>query len=298
MIFKPEEFYIGFQLNYFDYRQVNNKYLLNLGDQGIAKLIQPILNGSKEEFLKSVRADIRLTFLLCVETLFELIFALLPDKNGKIDDKSLILRLAQKTQHQEDIRNFYQGEKSRLDSLDLNLSHSNGKQGTVLRHIFYYSLWKEELNKDIDSSLEVIKNSLKIVAKELTNREELNSYKHGLRGIPFLKSFMIVQKEDPSKKLKFNIDDSVTIYSFNKKTKSHEFLTKSFDSERDMLLTHHTSLLINNIIQLRKSLLPSERNKDYPVFLFEKEGLENASKVNVELQEFTFVISPKSKNEI
>jgi len=285
MMFKPEEFFDGFQINHFDYKQINNRRLLELSDEEIESRISDLIAGSKQDFIRSVRADIRFTFLLSIETLFELVMALLPDRKGRINDKNILLTMVQKKPNYEDIRNFAFGKASKLDLLHTHVKYTNGKKETVLRHIFYYKIWDNQNENEIVASLKVIQDSLKILAKELTNRDELNSYKHGLRGIPFLKNLKFLQVDNPNKELNLNLGDSVTFYSYNKKSKSHEFLTKSFDSERDMLLTHYVSNLVFNIIEPRKCLKPGNTGKSCSVLLFESTGLETVSKVNVEVQD-------------
>lgn len=295
MMFSSQEFYHGFQINHFDYKQLNNRYLLERPNKEIEKIIKPILGGNIEEFKRSVKVDIRLTFLLSIETLFELIFALLPDKKGIVHDADLIFQLAKKTFYYDELRKFNKGEPSKLDHLKTERSYQNGRSGTLLRHLFYFGLWKDEVEQQIQSSLATIDDALKILSGELSNREELNSYKHGFRGIPFVKSFMLADFKTHEKKLNFEIDDSVTIYSYNKETEAHEYLTKSFDPDRDMLLTHTTSNLIYNIIQPRKVLFKKDKQEDIPYLMFFDEELKKASKVNVNIQDLKITSTPEKK---
>ena len=293
MMYRPEEFYHGFQVNHFDYKQLNNRLLLNLSDEEIQKIIKLVVNGSKEEYLRSVKGDIRLTFLLSIETLFELIFSLLPNEKNQINDTTLIYRLVEKKPYYEEIRKFNKGEKSKLDWLKKDFNFNNGQKAPFLRHVFYFGLWKDEINESVEKSLPVIEDALKILAHELSNREELNSYKHGLRSIPFMKSLILAEPETLKEKIKFDMDDSVTIYSHNKKTGVREFLTKQFDPERDMALTHVASNLINNIIQPRKTLYKKGKSEDtLPIIFFFDEDLKNASKTHVQMQDFRYTITP------
>ena len=292
-MYRPEEFYHGFQVSHFDYKQLNNRFLLNLPDEEIKKLIQPVVNGSKEEFLRSVKGDIRLTFLLSIETLFELIFSLLPNEKNQINDATLIYRLVEKKPYYEEIRKFSKKEKSKLDWLKKDINFNNGRKVPFLRHIFYFGLWKDEIVESVEKSLPVIEDALRILAQELSNREELNSYKHGLRSIPFMKSLILAEPETLKEKIKFDMGDSVTIYSHNKRTGVREFLTKQFDPERDMALTHVASNLINNIIQPRKALHKKGKSEDtLPIIFFFDEDLKKASEAHVQIQDFRYTITP------
>lgn len=297
-MFNPLEFYHGFQVNHFDYKQINNHFLLNLPEDQMQPLIDEVFKGTKEEFLRSVKSDIRLTFLLSIETLFELIFGLLPDDNNHLHDYTLIKNLVKKIPYYEEIRKFNKGEKSKLDWLQEKVKFGNGETGPFIRHLFYCGQWKNNISESIQNSLPVIEQALRILAQELTHREELNSYKHGLRNISALKSLSILDVKTHKEHLKFDLNDSVTIYSYNKKKRLHEFLTKQFDPERDIALTHFASNLINNIIQPRKTLHKTRNHKGGdPLMFFYEEDLERASKVNVKLQDLKYTITEEHNKQ-
>lgn len=297
-MYDPKEFYKGFQLNYFDYKQISNKHLLELPDEEVSKLIKPVLQSKISEFRQNIKLDIRLTFLLSLETLFELIYALLPDKNGKMNDENIMLKLSQKSLFNEDLRKFANNEKSIFNKLDAPLFDKTGQKSFVLRHIFFFGLFKPKIEKNIKNSCSTILQILKKLARELSDRRELNSFKHGFRGVRFMETISFQQVDDPDKKLKFNLKDSITVYNFNKQQSKHEFLTKPLDFQRDINLTHLTSNLIGNIIVLRKAIESKEKNLELPIHFFPDSLLVDPFKSNVDLTHINFSYDVLNKNEI
>ena len=55
-MFSLEDFYRGYQLNHFDYKQMVNEYLLNLPTDDMQKFIKDVKGSSQEEFRRTVPA--------------------------------------------------------------------------------------------------------------------------------------------------------------------------------------------------------------------------------------------------
>lgn len=290
----PSEYFKGFQVNHFDYKQLVNKHLLELKDEEIYKLINTVIDGNKEEFLRSVKMDVRLTFLLSVETLFELIFSLLPE-NGGVDDRALMYKLARKEFNNKDIRDFVNGKASRLDDLKKELEYPDGKKNDILQHIFYFNLRFDKYKDQVKSSLEVIEKTIKTLASELSDREELNCYKHGFRSVPMWKSISVINAET-NDRIKFDLNDSVTIFSQDEKKGTFEVLTKTLDPIRDIELTNQTSKLISNIINPRKILANPQEGRNVMFHFFDENSLQTAKKVNVDASKIKFT-GTLEKNE-
>lgn len=297
MYFKPEEFYRGFQVNHFDHKQLSNKYLLDLKDEELETIISPVINRDIKDFKRSILMDIRLTCLLSIETLFELIFGLMSDEENVVNDKSLIQHLVKPTYNSNEIRNFSDNLDSKLDRLFDTMDFRNGRREQVVRHIFFFGLWKEELEGKISTSLITIKNALKILSTEIKHREEINSYKHGFRGVNFLKSIGFADAETQTKRVEFDVENSLTTYSYNDDEDSHFFRTKKFDFKRDTLITHFVSNLIGNVIIPRTALDKSSEKGQVFYNFFNQAMLDDAFKPNVSPTELEFKIEPSKSDE-
>lgn len=256
MYFEPEEFYKTFNLNHFDIKQRYNSYLLDLGDDKVKELNRPLSFVSEEDFKTSLKLDIRFTYLLAIETLFELVFSLLPEEGKVVREFQIIERLIDDKRHYSEIRKFSKGEESRLDLLSKELDHKD-IQGTFLRFLFYRGITDPSLNDDVNSSLMIIDQVLRTLASEIADRSEINAHKHGLRGVSVWKGFGFANANNLEDKVEFNIEDSVSYLSKSKG--GYQFLTKALDPERDIKMTRLVSNLIRNIINPRKASIMNKK---------------------------------------
>lgn len=89
--------------------------------------------------------QVRFQTLLCINTLFELIFNLLQDTDGYIPDKELILRMNKSIEFSpSEIANWINGAKSKLDKLNDPIEYKNGKVKELSYHLFYLTKDKSD----------------------------------------------------------------------------------------------------------------------------------------------------------
>ncbi|MEP1095920.1 MAG: hypothetical protein ABJG78_12465 [Cyclobacteriaceae bacterium] len=285
---QPKSFYEGFQINHYDIKQINNKYLLDMSDDEIEKVTSKLIKSSKEEFLRSVKMDVRFTYLLAIETLFEIIFALIPD-DPKLNDHQILRFLTKRANHYEDIRCYANSEPSKLDTLDGKAVLNNGEESSLWHYMLYLGLGGDEYRTSIDESLKAIQKALKLFAKDLSDRDELNGYKHGLRGIRHMVSFQTSPKGSPEKQyLNFHTNDALSFYSFDSKSEEHVIKTMEFDSDRDINMTHLASNILYCIIEPRKYIYGNKIGEEIRYIYFKEEDLDKASKPNVKFQNMIF----------
>lgn len=286
-------FYSNFQVNYFDYKQGSLSYLLeNYSKVGLDK---SIIEYKENDYVIAIRSDIRQTYFQAIETVFEIFFALLPDKNGKITDR-IIERITLSDLPYSKIQNIAQNDNS-LDFLDKELVYSDNVSISFGEFVFYYGLNKlENIRCDFPSSIEAIKLALLILAREFSDRKEYNSYKHGLRILPALQKFAVCDVDTMQEQLSWDLNGSMTFYSYDKKNKETTYTTKIFDSERDIRMTSICSYLIWNMIKFRDvAFNKDKKGKDYrfAVPFFSKGQIEDAIKTNVKIQDIKFSIKPE-----
>jgi len=285
----PKDFYSTFQVNYFDYKQAYQSYALkNIKEFGLA---EKILDYSEKDFLKAIKSDIRQTLFQAIETVFDLVFALTKTRNGKYLDVEILRTLSKPTFHYERISKIAEN-KLELDFLNLKVHLADNLSVSLGEYIFFFGTYENQnFRAHINESLDAIKEALYILAKEFSDRKEYNSFKHGLRIVPAL-TFFILQNPDTKKDLaKWNLSDSLTFYSENEKSGKMEFVTKVFDTERDIKLTSLCSNLIWNIIKLRDLAFNKKKPNEIVtlnVMLFNKDIVSEASKINTSFQNLKF----------
>lgn len=191
-MFKPEDFYQNFDTDYFLFAQEINR--VNLDNRELFESIQKKFPWVEEKSYRlSILMQIRFQTLLCINTLFELIFNLLPDDNGYIPDKELILRMNMfKELKPSEIANWVNGKESKLDQLQKPIEYKNGEVKELAYHLFYTGKAKSQ---ELDESINHLLAILKIMGKEIADTSELNTFKHGMRGVIDPKIFSLLSNE-------------------------------------------------------------------------------------------------------
>ncbi|KAB2870138.1 MAG: hypothetical protein F9K37_06510 [Bacteroidales bacterium] len=288
----PALYFSKFQINYFDYKQNSLKYLLeNYTKMGLDKTI---LEYNDKDYETAIRSDIRQTYFQAIETVFEIFFALLPDSNGKTNDR-IIEEITTSELPYSKIREIAQNE-SYLDFLDKKIVYSNNITTSLGEFLFYYGLfYMEEISKEFEESIKAIKFALHILANEFSDRKEYNSYKHGLRILPALKELIICDADTMQEEYSWSLKNSMTFYSYDKKTKETSFITKTFDSERDLRMTSICSNIIWNMIKFRDvAYNRDKKSKDYQfaIPIFGINEIKDAIKTDVKIQDIKYSLTP------
>jgi hypothetical protein len=256
------------------------------------ELDQRIVEYKESDYLTAIRSDIRQTYFQAIETVFEVFFALLPDKDGNISDK-IIEKITLSDLPYSKIMEIAQ-DKDSLNFLDNELIYPDKTRITLGEFIFYFGLYQlENLREKFSESVKAIKSALQILATEFSDRKEYNSYKHGLRILPAIQKLSVCDVETQKEQISWDLKGSMTFYSYDKKTKETSYTTKPFDSDRDIRMTSICSFLIWNMIKFRDVAFNKEsKEKDYKfaIPIFSKDGIEKAVKTNVEIQTIKYSI--------
>jgi len=278
-----KEFYSNFQINYFDYR-VN--YLQNALENISSIDVSNIIRSSTDSLKFAIKSDIRQNYFLALETLFTLIFSLCPDKTGKIDDKNILERIIKSKIPSKEVEEIASDEKG-LDFLEKKIKNKIQIK-SLGEYIFYYNVTDDELSERIPSSLDAIKYGLRVLARDFSDRREYNSYKHGFRIFPYMSNLSMSVSDIEAKENKeiWDLKDSLTFYSEEKGEIS--FITKVFDTQRDIHMTSLCSLFIWNIIKLRDSSFNT--NEKVEILYFDKEVIIKSHQSNISIQDFTISI--------
>lgn len=300
-MFDIKDFYSFYQYDYHIYKLVTLKQILDNTDKFEKEFLTGAITGfEKVDFQRTIKSEIRQSYYHAIETTFELIFALIPS-NGQTNETEVLFKLSTSEwrQNNDRIRKIAE-DSDGLEFLEKQIKvHENGKvndiQISIARFLFYFgiipgnkSIPKKYL-KLIEPSLKAIKLGLKIIAKDFIQRGEYNSYKHGLRIVPALKHFYILNSETQKSILDWDLSDSMTYISLDSKKEEIKFTTTVFDTDRDIKMTLFCSNLISNLILLRKAGLNKfKKDEKVPILFFDEEEVSNVSKSGVSLQNLVY----------
>lgn len=278
-----KEFYLGFQADYFAYRQMRLKRELEfLTNNPTTNQIDDIYDYSVDDHLRSIKIDIRQTYFQSIETVFELLFSFKPIGTEFRDDQ-VFSNLIKRKDHYEDIRKFASGEGG-LEFLEQTFEFDGHGSMLGIQYLFYGFLTDDKLGGQLVESLQAIRNVLKIIATDISDRKEYNSYKHGLRIFPVGKSFSIHDHKTMEEIIKWDIKDSMSFMEKDEKSGQIDVVTRLFDPERDHNLTIMCNNLISNLIMIRRSSY-QEKDKKTCIVVFKTEDVIKLSKPNVKIQD-------------
>jgi hypothetical protein len=222
-----------------------------------------------DDYKRMLRTEMHFLYFQMVETLFEIIFAV-----SKKDNRDLWLELTVSNW----IENYKEiavlSEISELFTRNVKTIVS-GKECSIplLRWIFYFIYPSQMTDDNWKNNLKKIETLLLVFARDFSDRNEYNSYKHSLR---FHNSSFPMSIGLTGSKQAFNIgasSDSITYLERQikngKPSGSILKITKPFDTEKDFKCCLIIHSMIKNIIETRKySLLPELHGKEFGFFTY------------------------------
>lgn len=264
-----EEFYERYNPDYWLYK-IN--FLKNAHDnydniqESLINGLEGVIGGiDEDDYKRMMRTELHFLYFQMIETLFELIFAV-----SKFDRSLLWLALSFSDKrytifHSDCYNKIKSFSNSTLIEPDLDSFKEyeiNGKTIKIplLKWIFYGTYSLEMSDDEWKINLDNIHYLLKKFARDFTDREQYNAYKHSLRfhNTPF---FFGIAPQGSSNFRGQKTDDSV-IYLKTKQIKDDSnSLTvrkcvKPFEFEKDYNLCMFIWRMISNIIKTRMPPIP------------------------------------------
>ncbi|HMG66460.1 MAG TPA: hypothetical protein VK588_02205 [Chitinophagaceae bacterium] len=284
-------FYKSYQLHHHRTKTVLLRKLLD-DDTGFFKaeeVVDSTWGYTGEDYRRSLRIEMRANLFHAIETLFTLYFCLQPDKNGVVNDAGLFQNLNKRNFYYNGIKKIAENPEESLKILDqiVKFGDLEMKFG---QYLFYYGAKPEKLAGHLETSLEAIKHALHLLAIELNDTTEYNSYKHALRSVPAILEFAFVKPDTMEVITAFDTKDSMTYFQ-ELKENGFSYVTKVFDSERDHRMTLLASNLIYNIIMFRRACIV----KDLPLMaagFFSKESVDQCAIHSTDSYKFTNSFKP------
>jgi hypothetical protein len=296
-MFDPKIFYETYLHDYHKFKSILLKSVLEDSTKFEIELFGEALE--KEDsaaFKKTLKSDLRQTYIHSIETFFEIFFTLIPTNKLEFDDLNILFNLTKSNWRKsyEKIKKIASGEMS-LDFLT-NMINFKGHKISVGHYLFYYGLFGiksiTEFSDKVSESIEAIEHGIKILAKDFIDRDEYNSYKHGLRIIPALSQIAMADPKTMEMKKEWDLSDSMSFFCKTKCDNEVKIKTKIFDSDRDFRLTRFCSNMISNMIYTRKVSFYNEqfvkKNQKIAIAFFGKKEIDDCNKINVEIQDIIF----------
>ena len=107
-------------------------------------------------------------------------------------------------------------------------------------------------------------NSEKIFARDFSDRDQYNAFKHSLRVFRTIKSIKITKKDSQKSEDEIAMKDSISYLKINNDyNKNVSLISKALDTTRDCHLALLSSRIISNIFRSRRSV-----KLDRPEFIY------------------------------
>lgn len=277
-----------------EFHQVKAKYLkFLLADKD--KLKKSLREDSfhyplDENFEQVMLADMRMNYFHCIETFFEIFFALIPTSNKQIPSNIKILERLSRSQftaNYKKIEDIAAG-KNKLNFLDDKVKW-NETEISVTHHLFYHGIIKnfDDFLEKAKKSESGIRKGVICLAQDFADRSEYNCFKHGLRVFRNINEIRVLDQEQGEKIVDIDLQNSFTYHLHNQKRKERTIVTKSYDIERMFNMTSFCSNLIINMIYLRRVALDpsSVKENKIPVGVFDNDEIEKCTQYQVPVAE-------------
>lgn len=278
----PKAFYPNYIYDYHVYKVTSLEAMLtNVKEFERGYLSSHIKGFVAEDFQRFVKAEIRMTCFHAIETLFELIFALVPN-GGQMRDRDLWRALSTSSfkANYERIRQICEQEDG-LNFLDQTINLPSMEDYPLWVHIFYFShnYKTSQVFKELNESDVAIRIFLKAIAAIFNDRNEYNAYKHGIRALNTMQEFAMADP-DGTNPISFDLKDSVSFFAIEKDENEvrHETLNiRVFNTQRDIQVTLLCAQMIANIILRRKwYFCPELRTGQPETIIFKEDVIKDA----------------------
>lgn len=280
MNYTTQLFYDNYFHEYFKTRMLTLRHFLQHQDEYIHFLCNNN-DLERDKIINSLKLEIRGTYFHAIETLFELMFAI----EGN-NDESIWHRLASA----DGRKNF---ERIRTLSNNNISSFNASTQINGVDIPFFYQLFYSGMafvsDQDTFVNLKFIEKFILAIAKDFSERDDYNAYKHGLR---LFATFVEFQLRDQHTAMSLDLGNSYAIMKRDDPYKTHII---TFDPQRDLRMIAVCSQLISNIILSRRAGFRGESQA--LLYYFYNEDFNSITTPNITVRKTTFSISPIVKEQ-
>lgn len=236
-------------------------------------LLKGIEGINEDDVKKTLKIQIRVLYYQSIETLFELIFAIERVLKNKNQRQGLWYTLSNSPYKQ----NYNRISRKEFAFLDekyvIEDVQKNRLEVSLAHYIFFFNF---ELNENVLESIKAINLALKIFARDFTDRDEYNAFKHSMRVFPTLKAVKLTPRKEALSKEILEMKESVSyLKMLDKDSPKTTLISKSLDVNRDYNLALLSSRMISNIIGSRRSV---KLKKPEFIYFFTEQEIKDLSK--------------------
>lgn len=236
-------------------------------------LLKGIESINEDDVKKTLKIQIRVLYYQSIETLFELIFAIERVLKNKNQRQGFWYTLSN-SPYKQNYNRISTKEFSFLDEKYIIEDVKKNRLEVSLAHyIFFFNF---EFNETVLESIKAIHSALKVFAKDFTDRDEYNAFKHSMRVFPTMKSVKLTPGREALYKETLEMKESVSyLKMMDKNSPKTKLISKSLDANRDYNLALLSSRMISNIIGSRRSV---KFKKPEFIYFFTDQEIKDLSK--------------------
>ncbi len=241
-----------------------------------------------QECLSGLKLELHFTYYQIVETLFSMILAF---SRKNIDNAQLWKYLVSLSKSQN-VKILYKTiqeiAENKATFFDSPVTAGEKLEVPFIHYVIYFGLKPDANDISLKKSIENVKRFLVYCAKDFSDRDEYNAYKHALRFIPQGDSKLeIISHEEQKEIVSFSMKEAVILLKLENGGIAQEI--KAFDYERDYNMIMICSSLIHNILMSRWSHYKKEK---VSLYFFHDIDMEATSKIKTEIPKLKFSIIP------
>lgn len=239
------DFYKAYHIDYWRYKLFLLQNIISYYDSVKEFLHASLGDVDDENFRRMLKVEIHFIYFQIVEALFELIFAL-----ENQDDLYLWYNLTVSDWRKNYTRIREEIAKGQIHFLDRIVKI---KEVTLplIQYLFYFIYDSGLAGNDKIKNYDVIKRALVIFAKDFSDRDDYNAYKHSMRLYQSPVKLGIVPDGSSDLELIAQASDTLTYLHIDQKGRLVETI-KAFDVKRDFNMSVLCSNMIHNVIVSRK----------------------------------------------
>lgn len=282
-------FYKNYAKNYFRIKASLLRHEWEASEAFFAGLENLRVDGT--EAATCLKLEIRGVFFQAIETLFELIFALESGNDANIW-QSLVD--APWSKNYARIQAFSEGSDGFLDK-KLSFPGKDADslfEPTFLQYVFFFIYVPDLPDDGFQKTLSFIREFLVVAAREFSDRDDYNAYKHGLRLFPTIVGMNL---SNSLATVDLDFGDTYTILRQNDPYTHH---IKTFDIDRDLRMINVCGEFISNIINFRKFFFfPDAGYAGY--YYYADEDVSQVTSPNLKAANISFSVTPvfREQNE-
>ena len=266
------KFFKLYQVDYWLYKQSMLKFYLDSYDELKENSQELIKKVDDVDYINMLKLEIHFTYFQMIEALFELIFAV-ETAYEKKNDEGLWFYLSF-----SDWGNNYDRIKkiSNRNEKILYKKVETDNQMSFIQYVFQF-VYDSDLDSTLmEKQIDNIRESLIVFARDFSDRNDYNAYKHSLRLYHSPMKMAVAKEGTKNFEILGQTENAISFLEKDKDGTIYE-TSKGFDPSRDYNMSLLIDLLIKNIINTRRYFYLKEKRSIYSFVNTDISSINNSS---------------------